>query len=311
MYADLELVQLQCNRQSDGSGGCNPYLWVVLLRIDDDTLGSSPPVAAVYPVDPSASRLVVQAGMKAGDTAVVPDKVAHLAAHLRTDSVQRNLILIVALLDQRDTSGYAMDAGYGAFVSEAPIALGSRLVELQTPDPVEKAKVIKQVTDQIDAKVNSAISSRLSWWDKLQIFSHLETPDRVIATAHQDWEAIAPASAGSFSLDFPNGTAPNLTDDFVLSCQLLVNVDPCEAEVAAVKEIQQAIANIEGRTKELNSGQVHEPPAQIEAELEQLAQEMLDERSKLAAAELALNRCREGIVTPVAPVGPVKNDPGA
>lgn len=311
MYADLELVQLQCNRQSDGSGGCNPYLWVVLLRIDDDTLGSSPPVAAVYPVDPGASRLIVQAGMKAGDTAVVPDMVAHLAAHFRTDSVQRNLILIIALLDQHDTSGTAMDAGYQAFVSEAPIAVGSRLAGLQTPDPTAKAAVIKAITDDIDAKVNNAISSQLSWWDKVQIALHLQTPDRVIATAHQDWEGIAPASAGSFSLHFSSGTAPNLTDDFVLSCQLLVNVDPCEAQVAAVEEIQQAIANIEGRTKELNSGQVHEPPAQIEAELEQLGKEMLDERSKFAVAELALKRCREGIVTPVTPVGPVTNDPGA
>jgi hypothetical protein len=76
MCADLALEQLQCNRQSDGSDGCHPYLWVVLLRIDDDTLALSPPVATVYPADPSAPRLVVKAGMKAGDAAVVPDQVA-------------------------------------------------------------------------------------------------------------------------------------------------------------------------------------------------------------------------------------------
>jgi hypothetical protein len=73
-----------------------------------------------------------------------------------------------------------------------------------------------------------------------------------------------------------------------------------------VQQIQQAIANIEGRTKELTSGQVHEPPAQVEAELERLGQEMLQERVQLAAAEAALTKCRAGVVVPVGPAGPAE-----
>jgi hypothetical protein len=300
MDADLELLQLQCNEQSDGSDGCNPYLWVVLLRIDDDTLGSNPPVAAVYPVDPGAARLVVKAAMKAGDTAVVPDQVAHLAAHIRTDSVERTLILIAALLDQHGTPGAAMAAGWTAFVNAAPTEVGAQLLPLQ--DPGQKAQAIQTIEAQIKSKVQSAIEGQLSWWDDVEIGLHLETPDRVIATAYQDWEGVASASADSFTLEFAAGS-----DDFALGGQLLVNVDPCEAQAAAVQEIQDAIATIEGRVKELNSGQVHEPPAKIEAELEQLGTDMLQERSKLAAAELALNTCRARTVPPAGP-GPVESE---
>jgi hypothetical protein len=278
MIADLELSQLQCNKQSDGSGGCNPYLWVVLLRIDDDTLGGNPPAAAVFPQDPAAPRIVVEAGMKAGDTAVVPDQVDSLVTDIRTDSVQRNLILIAALLDQHDTSWAAMAAGYQAFVNTAPVAVGAQLLQLQDAALYEQA--IQAITSQISDQVKSAIEAQLSWWDKVQI----------------DWQSVAASSSGSYPLEFTSTTGDIVTDDFVLGCQLVVTVDPCEDQIAAVQGIQQAIANIEGLTKQLTSGQVHEPPAQVETELNQLATEMIKEREKLAAAEAALDDCRKGVV---------------
>jgi hypothetical protein len=295
MIADLELSQLQCNKQSDGSGGCNPYLWVVLLRIDDDTLGGNPPAAAVFPQDPAAPRIVVEAGMKAGDTAVVPDQVDSLVTDIRTDSVQRNLILIAALLDQHDTSWAAMAAGYQAFVTTAPVAVGAQLLQLQDAALYEQA--IQAITSQISNQVKSAIEAQLSWWDKVQIALHLETPDRIIGTAYQDWQSVAASSSGSYPLEITSTSGDIVTDDFVLGCQLAVTVDPCEDQVAAVQGIQQAIANIEGLTKQLTSGQVHEPPAQVETELNQLAAEMIKEREKLAAAEAALDDCRKGVVT--------------
>lgn len=262
----------------------------MLLRIDDDTLGGNPPVAAVYPQDPSAPRLVVKTGMQAGDTALIPDQIAHLAAHIRTDSVQKNLIMIAALLDQHDTSWNAMAAGWTAFVNTAPAAVGSQLLALQDPDPAQKEQAINEIKAQINNAVTSAIESQLSWWDKVQIFLHMQTPDAVIATSYQDWEGVTAASTGDFTLEFTSGSAA----DFVLGCRLAVTVDPCEAQAALVQEIQQAMANIEGRVKQLNSGQSGEPPAEVEQELEQLATEMLQERSKLKAAELALNTCRAG-----------------
>jgi hypothetical protein len=303
MFADIELQQLQCSNQSDGSDGSNPYLWVVFLRIDDDTLAGNPPVAAEYPQDPSAPRVVVKPGMKAGDTAPIPDVVAHLAAHIRNDSVQKNVILIAALLDQHDTSWDATAAGWSAFVNTAPTAVGAQLLALQDPDPAAKQQAINEIKAQITSAVTSAIEGQLSWWDKVQIRLGWETLDRVIATAYQDWESLT-ASTASFTMEFANGS-----DDFVLDGQLLVTVDPCETQAALVREIQQAIANIEGRTKELINGQSGEPPAEVEQELDQLAGEMLQEQSKLKAAELALNTCRAEHL-PVGP-GPVGSEPVA
>jgi len=302
MDAYLELQQLQCNQQNDGSDGCNPYLWVVLLRIDDDTLGSNPPVAAVSPADPSAPRLVVKGGMKAGDTAVVPDQVRYLGAHIRTDAAQRNLILITVLLDQRDTPWSAMAAGYSAFLNAAPAEVGSHLLQLQ--DPAQRDQAIKIITGNINNQVTGAIKAHLGLGDEIEIGLGIEKPDRVIANAFKDWEGVGLTSAGSFSLDFADAS-----DGFVLGCQLRVSVDPCELQVAAVEGLQRAIANIEGRAKELINGQVHETPAQVEAELEQLRLERLQEEAKLSAAEAALAKCRAEVH--VGPSGPVKTDPKA
>jgi hypothetical protein len=296
MIAALELSQLQCNKQSDGSGGCNPYLWVVLLRIDDDTLNANPPAAAVFPQDPAAPRIVIDAGMKADDAAVVPDQIDLLITDIRTDSVQRNLIMIAALLDQHDTSWSAMAAGYQAFWETAPVAVGAQLLQLK--DPAQQAAAIQAIAAQISSKVNTAIEAQLSWWDKLQIYLHLETPDRMIATAYQDWQGVAASSTGSYPLEFTHTSGGAVTDDFVLGCQLVVTVDPCEEQVAEVQACQEAIANIEGRTKQLLGNDPGEPPPQVEKELNQLAAEMIKEKEKLAAADAALDECRKGVVPP-------------
>jgi hypothetical protein len=298
MLADLQLQQLQCSQQSDGSGGSNPYLWVVLLRIDDDTLNGNPPDAAVFPQDPSAPRAVIQAGMKAGDSAAIPDQINSLVTAIRSDAVQRNLIVIAVLLDQHDTSWAANSAGWEAFISTAPVAVGSHLVQLQ--DPAQQGLAIQAIGSQISAAVASAVESQLSDWDKVQIYLGLETLDRMIAFGYDVWENVGTATSGGFSLQIASGS-----DNFTLTGQLVVTDDPCQEQVSEVQAIQEAINNIEGRAKELNSGQVHEPPAQVEKELEQLATEMIQEQGKLKAAELALNACRQGVVTPIgnAPVG--------
>ncbi len=106
---------------------------MVLLRIDDDTLNGNPPDAAVFPQDPSAPRLVIQAGMKAGNTAAIPNQINSLVTAIRSDAVQRNMIVIAVLLDQHNTSWAAISAGWEAFINTAPVAVGSHLAQLQDP----------------------------------------------------------------------------------------------------------------------------------------------------------------------------------
>jgi hypothetical protein len=303
MLADLQLQQLQCKQQSDGSNGCNPYLWVVLLRIDDDTLNASPPDAAIFPQDPSAQRLVIQTAMKAGDSAAVPGQINSLVTAISDTSVHRDLIVIAVLLDQHDTSWAAITAGWEQFISTTPAAVGSQLLQLQ--DPAQQAQAIQAVSNQITTAVTSAIEGQLSWWDKVQIGLGLEKLDRVIAFAYDDWEGVGTATSGPFSLQFTSST-----DNFTLNGQLVVTDDPCQLQVAEVQAVQQAIYNIEGRAKELDSGDVNEPPAEVEAELEELAKEMIQERAKLTAAENALNACRAGVVSPIGNA-PVSSQPKA
>lgn len=303
MYADFALQQLQCNQQSNFIAGSNPYLWAVLLRIDDQG------IATEYPVDPSAARLVIKENMKAGDTAVVPDQVAYLATHFGTDAARRILILITVLLDARDTPWAAMVAGYSAFLNATPVAVVTHLGELQ--DPVLRQGAIDEITIAVNNQVLSAIAAQLTTWDEIQIELGQEVPDRVINNAWKAWEGVGPASAGSFSLNFVHKTRDGVvTDDFVLGCRLVVSMDPpCEAQETAVRAVQQAIANIRGRAKEVINGQAHESPGQAEAELEQLEQELLQQEAKLAAAERALMKCR--LKVPVGPDGPVRIGPAA
>ena len=292
MLINIEFQQLRCISESDDDGA-QPYLWTELLQIDDDTIASGAPVfAADHPPSPVGARVVIKEQMKAGDSALIPDLLARLNARFRSDPpplVRRDLILVAVLLDQRDTPGSAIVAGYDAFLSELPSEVAKSLLALSETSGAEQDAVIKTIEDAVETQVDAAIADKIGALDKAGVWLGIESPDRTIGTGHMLFEQEN--ASRPFTLRFQSDAG----DDFELDAQLRVTIDPCEDELVLVESMQAAVANMEGRAKQLANAHGGEPTPQDEQEMEQLRQQLLAERAKLKSAQEALERCRQRI----------------
>jgi hypothetical protein len=315
MLVHIDLEQLRCISQGDGGDGANPYLWTELLQIDDDTIASGAPVfAADHPVPVVASRLVIKSGMKAGDSAPVPDEVARLGARFRSDPpplARRDLILVAVLLDQRDTPGAAIEAGYEEFLGDLRDAVAANLAGLASTNEADRKDLEAQIKCEVNKKVKAVIAAKLSILDELGTLVSVESQDSVIGAGFvvfgQD-SGASPLVSGPFTLalasvsgdDCSGATAGAEQVPFELDGQLQVTDDPCEDELILVESLQAAIQNTEGRQRQLGSAHHRELTPQEEQELNQLRAELVTERTRLKSAQDALQQCRDRI-RPVPP----------
>ena len=130
VIVSIELQQLRCRAESD-SNGSQPYLWVERLQVDDDTLSSTALVASVaWPPPPAGAQVVIHEGMRAGQSAPIPDLLARLGAQFRPGQRTRDLIIVAALWDRRDTPFSAVLAGYEAFLPEVRDAVAANVLAL-------------------------------------------------------------------------------------------------------------------------------------------------------------------------------------
>ena len=95
--AIIVLERLRCIRESDRSGGSEPYIWPALIWIDDDTLDTPARVGVRSPVSQNYARVVIRNNMRAGQVAEIPGSVGTLWVRLDDEQMIRRLILIVAL----------------------------------------------------------------------------------------------------------------------------------------------------------------------------------------------------------------------
>ena len=102
MITSITLDQLSCNTETEG-GGSHPYLWAVLLQVDDQTIASGALVAQIaFAPSPTGAQIIIAEGMRAGGTAPVPAPQQRLAAQFDPGQERRDLILITVLWDQHD-----------------------------------------------------------------------------------------------------------------------------------------------------------------------------------------------------------------
>jgi hypothetical protein len=112
----ITLHQLSCNTETQ-DGGSNPYLWAVLLQVDDKTIASGALVARIaFAPSPTGAQIIIAEGMRAGGTAPVPAPQQRLAAQFDPGQERRDLILITVLWDQHGFPFDAILAGYDAFL---------------------------------------------------------------------------------------------------------------------------------------------------------------------------------------------------
>jgi hypothetical protein len=284
VIASIELQQLRCTFQSRFHSS-RPYLWGVLLQVDDDTLASGALVAMVsFPPAPDGSFSEIAAAMHDGDSAPIPGPVARYAARFRSGQAHNDLILVVVLWDARDTPLHAVAKGYDAFLGEIRDAVADNLVALSTADDDQEKAIEETINKRVHDKVEAAIRGDLSDLDKAAFFTGLKSPDRLIDSKFRHVSLEAVDSVTPFTFTFKDEL-----DELQLDAQQTVVADPCEDQAVRVRFAQQTIANIKGALKQLHN-QPESP--KTEAKIEQLEAELSTWNATLAQAQNDLAACR-------------------
>jgi hypothetical protein len=301
--AIMVLEHLRCIRESDGTGHSEPYIWPVMIRIDDDTLATPALVGVTAPALGNA-RIVIRDDMKAGDVADIPSQVGTLRVRMDDNQSVRQLLLAVALWENDETPEKAMRDGYQAFVRELGLAIADNLLELNAAKtPEERKPIIEAITKRVRDKVESAIRNGLTGSQKVRVFLGTLNLDDIISSDFKQFPQLLPQP---FSLAFASdGNPPSnrYTIDGRLRAVPVV-VDPCAALVAQVRDAQATVDGIENEIKSLQDqlrgknspGEPPLPKKDIIAEIRRIGEEELPPAEEaLRQARTALSICRSRI----------------
>lgn len=290
VFNTVHLQQLRCNHQSHVNGS-QPYMWAELLQVDDDTLAPGGATAApvAFPPPPIGAQISIATNMQSGALALMPESMAWMGARFKQGLVIRDLILVTLLWNQRDTPGYAVAAGYSAFLTEIQASIAKHLSELATASsgPARDA-VIQKIKDEVKPKITSAISDALSLSDKAAIAAGLIHADDLVDNA------FVLFSQENVTRPFTANYGAGSANDFQLAGTLIVTVNPCEDELVTLEATRQAIFNTNGALKKLEG---HESKPGNQEKIEKLEQELWAEQVKLQTSQGALTRCQQRILT--------------
>jgi len=125
----ISLQSLHCNSTSDGASQA-PYIWPILLCVDDTTLAKPDLLVDVIPTRLADARVVIKSDMSAGQTADIPLPLGTLGVRFEDNLSIRWLILAVALWEENETPEAAVWAGFQAFSNELRAAVASSLPSL-------------------------------------------------------------------------------------------------------------------------------------------------------------------------------------
>ena len=311
--AIIALESLHCIRErDDGSGrGSEPYIWPVLVRIDDQTLNTQRLIDVVAP-SAGAARVVIQSGMSAGQSAAIPTPVGILRTRLEANLFLTRLILVVALWDEDETPEDAVRAGFLAFIRELGAALGdaNNLLALQEAEvalkaaveandqvaikaaEARKAAIIKTITDQVRKAVEAAIANRLTGSQKASVAAGFLNLDDL---TDSNFKSFSNALPTPITLAFGKGK-PN---EFEIRGRLevrQVRVDRCQAKVNAVKEAQSAVDEFNEQINQLKEQLKQASPEEkrfINSEIKQIRDgDLAVALVALGDARTALSICR-------------------
>ncbi len=293
------LEKLRCFKESDGSGHSEPYIWPVLVWVDNTTLAQPGLVGVVAPSVGSA-RVVIKSDMKAGDVVDIPAAVNTLRVRVEEDSSILQFMLVVALWENDDTPTGAMRAGYEAYVDEIGKAIADNLFALSTATGDDRQALIDAIKARVKSRVESAIRGGLSGAEKAEVALHLLNLDDFI---NADVVATSVLATQPFALRFITGS-PRFTDVYAINTTLHavpVRVDRCQSRVDAVRAAQAAVNAVKAEIADLQAqlhgehapGEPSLPKAFIIQEIRRLRDEDLaDAQAALDAAQVALADCR-------------------
>ena len=185
--ATITLQNLQCLRQDRGPDGSHPYIWHALVAID-----STFKVNVLTPCN--ESRVIIQSGMKSGQTAGIPGTVGVQTCRFEGDLTGNHLVLVTALWEKRDTPDNVVSAGYTAFADSLQSGITANLPGLGSSDPATQQAAIEAIRVAVRRGVTDAISNSLTWYQKGEIWAGLMHLDTLIDNSSTAFSSLTPQS---------------------------------------------------------------------------------------------------------------------
>ncbi|HEX6375139.1 MAG TPA: hypothetical protein VFZ91_05415 [Allosphingosinicella sp.] len=308
--AIITLERLVCIREVDGTGHSEPYIWPLLIWIDDTTLAL--PQRTALTRGGGASRNVLRNDMRAGQAVAIPPSTGVLRARIKDGF--RRLILVVSLWERDEMPEAAVHAGFQAFPGAVQRAIVDNLVALSQASGAELEALITAIKDSARAGVESAITGALTSFQKFRI-GVLGTlnPDDIVDSDFAQFRTLV---SRSFSLRFGGDGEPQA---YEIQGNLVVRpvpVERCPAEAQAVTAAEAAVKEAEAKIGRLRDEFATAAPAEREGIRQDIAEvqeeELRPATAALEKARRALQVCREALPSPVldsgatAPASPAK-----
>lgn len=294
--AFIHLDRLRCLAEDDASGHSEPYVWTVLLWVDDATIGSGQIVGALAPGNVQGSRAVVKEGIKAGEGGPMPAAQRSFARRFEDGLTVRQAGIVVAMFEEDETPEDAVRAAYDAFRRELPAAVAQFIrTHLRGPETDEERE---EVAAQVRPKVRAAGEGALSNFEKLQVFlGTLNLDDEVgFATFFSEIQDDQ-QDAQPFTLSFLSKDEHNHYEiDGRFELRMPPAPDRCQAEVDRVSQARAALAGLQATIRSLQDELREAPPAQKPFLIREIRRIRTEEvpaaAAALEAAQRALARCR-------------------
>lgn len=285
--AVVVLDTLQCVSLTDSNGRA-PYIWPILLYVDDATLAANPaaPVAMESPVAGEA-HIVLATDMHAGDSATIPYPLGTFSVRFEDNFTTRIIALVIAVWEKHDFPDDAVVAGFNAFCSSLQTAVNANRLGLLNPATLQDTanNIIKP---QVHDATQSAIQNQLGTLWFVDPFNHRD--DFVDASFLQ-----LPINDTNISLNVPD-PASDKSDNYVINgaIQLLTpTVDLCQHEVDAVNNAQDTVDQINAQLQSLGTGTTSGQRLYILAQRRHLNDQLRSAQVKLNQAQNALRDCRK------------------
>lgn len=287
--------QLRCVTLRLTESRTEPYIWPVLIRVDDNTIATDALVAVTAPLQANA-RVVIKDSMRAGETAAIPGSVGILRTRFEDNLTFRHLVLVVALLEEDETPKSAMLKGFQAFISELRAAIAENLLDLSATTGEDLQALIDAIKKRVEDKVKSAIRGGLSAWEKAKVAAGILNLDDAVGSAFVSFgdPVLVPTPIGLTFEKKEKVLGVETIQRYEILGQLQlrpVRVDRCQAQVNAVNAALAVVKDIEKRIQDLKN----EFAQASVAEREIIRVELDEAREELAAAEAVLEGARRAL----------------
>jgi hypothetical protein len=297
----LRLTELRCIRQSEGSDGSEPYLWVTYFAFGAQQLPfQDGPMATITPAY-DAFRTEFADNVEAGDVLVVPPFLAEASFDMDLDTRPKLVGCLAVLMEEDETPQSSIVLGRIAYSKEIDAQLNALLERRILAGDVSDIsdEEIEAIRVAVKAKVEEAVMSNQPIWS---VF----TQDDNVGFTHRSFlNSIDPETDPEIVFqyfDFPEIKSDDSSNRFVLSGALSIGpvpsdpVDLCASQRAALNAKKEEVASLQARVTLLQNELHHATPQQKPAIIDEIeaTQELVAQaEAEVPPLQAALDACIE------------------